>query len=269
MSVLSGMELPYAVCDDSTSYMIYIREILKKPFYWSCRMVVKLMHGIITYTVTNMKAIVCYHIGRNHCAYLTHRKTMLSKVRCSTRVCLKIIFCWIGNIIYTERKQWEYIKMLIKCYEISGYQWNLSTCSRGWRLVAIWKITTWFQCCPCGLHRGGAWRELTECYDSWKTVYSRFCKWRDDSTLQAVFYGLNADTNYETLNIDYPQVKAYQYSVGTKKRWQDTELNRSEKSRSGNSTKIYAVVDDLGNPVYFRLSNCQFQTLNVRIKLVK
>ena len=42
-------------------------------------MVVKLMHGIITYTVTNMKAIVCYYIRRNHCAYLAHRKTTLSK----------------------------------------------------------------------------------------------------------------------------------------------------------------------------------------------
>ncbi len=42
-------------------------------------MVVKLMHGIITYTVTNMKVIVCYHIRRNHSAYLAHRKTTLSK----------------------------------------------------------------------------------------------------------------------------------------------------------------------------------------------
>ncbi len=42
-------------------------------------MVVKLMHGILSYTVTNMKAIVCYHIRRNHQAYLSHRKTMLAK----------------------------------------------------------------------------------------------------------------------------------------------------------------------------------------------
>lgn len=42
-------------------------------------MVVKLMQEIITYSTANMKAIVCYHIRRNHCAYLSHRKTTLLK----------------------------------------------------------------------------------------------------------------------------------------------------------------------------------------------
>lgn len=42
-------------------------------------MVVKLMHGIVTFAVTNMKVIVCYHLRRNQSAYLSHRKTMLLK----------------------------------------------------------------------------------------------------------------------------------------------------------------------------------------------
>ncbi len=50
-------------------------------------MVIKLMHGIIVYTVTDMKKIVSYHIRRNHNAYLSHRKTKLLKVRCSTNSC--------------------------------------------------------------------------------------------------------------------------------------------------------------------------------------
>ncbi len=60
-------------------FTTYIREIFKKTIPLTIPMVVKLIHGIITYTVTNMKVIVCYHIRRNHCAYLAHGKTTLSE----------------------------------------------------------------------------------------------------------------------------------------------------------------------------------------------
>jgi hypothetical protein len=60
-------------------------------------MVIKLMHGIIVYTVTDMKKIVSYHIRRNHNAYLSHRKTKLLKVRCSTNPPPIISVCFIGN----------------------------------------------------------------------------------------------------------------------------------------------------------------------------
>jgi len=42
-------------------------------------MVIKLMHGIIVYTVTDMKKIVSYHIRGNYNAYLSHRKNKLLK----------------------------------------------------------------------------------------------------------------------------------------------------------------------------------------------
>ena len=49
---------------------------------------------------------------------------------------------------------------------------------------------------------GAAWRDLPERYGSWKTVYSRFCKWRDDGTLQTIFHVLNKDADYENLSLD-------------------------------------------------------------------
>lgn len=95
--------------------------------------------------------------------------------------------------------------MPIKRYEISDYQWNqvkhlFPTAKTGCpppkdkRMVfhAILWIT----------QSGAAWRDLPERYGSWKTVYSRFCKWRDDGTLQTIFHVLNKDADYENLSLD-------------------------------------------------------------------
>ena len=64
---------------------------------------------------------------------------------------------------------------------------------------------------------GAAWRDLPERYGSWKTVYSRFCKWRDDGTLLALFQALSADADYENLSIDSTIIKTHQHGTGAKK----------------------------------------------------
>lgn len=64
---------------------------------------------------------------------------------------------------------------------------------------------------------GAGWEDLPERYGSWKTVYSRFCKWRDDGTLLKIFELLNADADMENLSIDSTSVKAHQHSAGAKK----------------------------------------------------
>lgn len=64
---------------------------------------------------------------------------------------------------------------------------------------------------------GASWRDLPERYGSWKTVYSRFCKWRDDGTLIRIFQELNEDADFEYVSIDSTMVKAHQHSAGAKK----------------------------------------------------
>lgn len=64
---------------------------------------------------------------------------------------------------------------------------------------------------------GAAWRGMPERFGSWKTVYSRFCKWRDDETLTNIFYALNTDADFENLSIDSTIIKAHQHSAGAKK----------------------------------------------------
>nr|WP_202117495.1 IS5 family transposase [Clostridium chromiireducens] len=103
---------------------------------------------------------------------------------------------------------------------------------------------------------GAAWRDLPERFGSWKTVYSRFCKWRDDGTLLSLFKELNSEADYENLSIDSTYIKAHQHSAGAKK----LAINHETKqhiglSHGGHTTKIHAIVDGIGNPVYFQLSS--------------
>jgi Transposase and inactivated derivatives len=49
---------------------------------------------------------------------------------------------------------------------------------------------------------GAGWEDLPERYGSWKTAYSRFCKWRDDGTLQTIFKALNSEPDMENLSLD-------------------------------------------------------------------
>lgn len=64
---------------------------------------------------------------------------------------------------------------------------------------------------------GAAWADIPECYGSYKTVYSRFCKWRDDGTLIRIFEALSQDADFENLSIDSTSIKAHPQSAGAKK----------------------------------------------------
>jgi transposase len=64
---------------------------------------------------------------------------------------------------------------------------------------------------------GAPWRDLPECYGSWKTIYSRFCTWRDGFVLTEIFQALNKDKDFENLSIDSTSIKAHQHSAGAKK----------------------------------------------------
>lgn len=64
---------------------------------------------------------------------------------------------------------------------------------------------------------GAPWADLPERYGPHQTVYSCFCKWRDDGTLLRIFHALNEDADYENLCIDSTSIKAHPQSAGAKK----------------------------------------------------
>ena len=104
-------------------------------------------------------------------------------------------------------------------YEVSDDQWNkikhmfpkAKTGRPGKDSRLMFNAVLWIAC------SGAPWRDLPERFGSWKTVYSRFCKWRDEGTLQKVFEHLKKDADYEKLNIDSIVVRAHQSSAGSKK----------------------------------------------------
>ena len=64
---------------------------------------------------------------------------------------------------------------------------------------------------------GAPWRELPTRYGSWKSVYSRFCKWRDDGVIEKIYRSLLIDADMENLSIDSTSIKVHQSANGGKK----------------------------------------------------
>lgn len=104
-------------------------------------------------------------------------------------------------------------------YEISDEQWeqikNMFLKSKTGRPPkdnrVIFNAILWLA------RSGAAWAGIPERYGPYQTVYSRFCKWRDDGTLLRIFKALNEDADFENLSIDSTFVKAHPQSAGAKK----------------------------------------------------
>ncbi len=112
---------------------------------------------------------------------------------------------------------------------------------------------------------GSLWRELTAYYPSWKSVYTKFCCWRDSGPLNDLFLALNDDPDLENLMIDSTIVPAHQHSVGSKK----GPNSQIGQSWDGKATKIHTLVDALGNPLYFLLTGGQYHDGPQAFKLLE
>ena len=115
---------------------------------------------------------------------------------------------------------------------------------------------------------GAPWRDLPECFGSWKTVYSRFCKWCDEGTLQKVFEHLKKDADYENLSIDSTAVRAIRAAQAQKRGRKFKSKKHIGISSSIRTTKIHVVVDELGNPVYIKLTAGQIHDSTQAIEIL-
>ena len=75
---------------------------------------------------------------------------------------------------------------------------------------------------------GSSWRDLPERYGPWKSVYSRFRKWRDLGVFVKVFKMLSLESEIEILSLDSTTVKAHSFAAGAKKGAQALKLDEVE-----------------------------------------
>ena len=81
----------------------------------------------------------------------------------------------------------------------------------------------------------------------------------EDGILDNIFHVLSLDAELSELSIDASIVQAHQHSAGAKNRGPSNEIGHS---RGGASTKIHAIVDAYGYPVYVMLSKGQRNDIN-------
>ena len=109
--------------------------------------------------------------------------------------------------------------MSIRRYEVSDEQWNqikdMFPRAKTGRPPKDNRIM--FNAILWLAKSGAAWADIPERYGPYKTVYSRFCKWRDDGTLLSIFKALNKYADFENLSIDSTSIKAHPQSAGAKK----------------------------------------------------
>ena len=64
---------------------------------------------------------------------------------------------------------------------------------------------------------GAPWRDLSERYGKWNTVYKCFAKWQEQGVFEKVFHELRIETDLQDISIDSTSCKAHQHSAGAKK----------------------------------------------------
>ena len=115
--------------------------------------------------------------------------------------------------------------------------------------AVIWKFRT-----------GVPWRDMPERFGAWKNLHTRFSRWAVKGVWESLFKALADDPDNEYAMIDATIVRAHQHSAGARK---IKGVNQAiGRSRGGLSTKIHMIVDALGNPLAFSLTEGQVHDIN-------
>jgi transposase len=100
-------------------------------------------------------------------------------------------------------EQWERIKHFFPAY-------RMGRPAKDHRMMVdaiIWILKT-----------GAPWRDLPEeVFGSWKSVYTRFRRWRESGLWERIFTYLTQEKDEESIMIDSSIIRAHQHAAGAKK----------------------------------------------------
>lgn len=100
---------------------------------------------------------------------------------------------------------------------------------------------------------GVPWRDLPSEFGPWKTVFNRFDRWSKNGKWAQLFAAVSADVDAEWHSIDSTINRAHQHSAGGK----GAAQRAIGRSRGGLTTKAHLMVDALGLPVAFEITEGQ------------
>jgi transposase len=101
---------------------------------------------------------------------------------------------------------------------------------------------------------GVPWRDLPEPFGPWETMYNRFARWAKSGKLKRLFEALKLDGDDEWSNVDSTINRVDQHAAGA---IVGAERHAIRRSRGGLTTKVHLVVDALGLPMDFELTEGQ------------
>jgi len=101
---------------------------------------------------------------------------------------------------------------------------------------------------------GVPWRDLPPEFGPWKSVFNRFDAWAKCGKWNRLFEFLKSDVDDEWQSIDSTVNRVHQHGSGAKG---GPEANAIGRSRGGLSTKVHLVVDALGLPLAFEITEGQ------------
>ena len=144
----------------------------------------------------------------------------------------------MGLRLSLNDSQWARIEGFLRCKRGRPPKDN-----RNFICAVLWWRTT-----------GAPWRDLPAEFGPWKRVYNRFDRWSKNGKWTRLFEVLRTDIDNEWQSLDSTVNRVHQHGAGGTG---GADANGIGRSRGGLTTKVHLVVDALGLPLAYEITEGQ------------